>query len=169
MPKVLIRKPTKKERELLEMRLKDKTMSVREYERFRIVKEASEGRRASEIADRIGVHFTVVYDWAKRFNESGFSTFEKPPNPEGRASSISGEQIRKLIKVALSRPEDLGLPFTTWSVKKLNDYCRKQGILPEVTDEWVRRLLRREGITHQRTGTWKDSPDPDFEVKKTAS
>jgi transposase len=169
MPKVLIRKPTKKERGLLDERLKDKTMSVREYERYRVVKEAAEGRKASEIADRVGVHFTVVYDWIKRFNSSGFSTFEKPPNPEGRASSISSEQIRKLIKVALSRPEDLGLPFTTWSVKKLNDYCRSEGILPKVTDEWVRRLLRREGITHQRTGTWKNSPDPDFEVKKPAS
>ena len=169
MQDVLVRKLKKKERELLEERLKDKTMSVRNYERYRIVKEASEGRRASEIANRVGCHFTVVYDWTRRFNSSGFSTFEKPPNPEGRASAIGSEQIRKLIKVALSRPEDLVLPFTTWSVKKLNNYCREQGILPPVTDEWVRRLLCREGITHQRTSTWKTSPDPDFEVKKTAS
>ncbi len=169
MQNTLVRKLTKKEHELLEKKLKDKKMPVRIYERYRIIKEASEGRRAAEIADRVGCHFTVVYDWTKRFNSSGFSTFERPPNPKGRDSSISSEQIRKLIRVALSRPEDLGLPFTTWSVKKLNDYCRKEGILPEVTDEWVRRLLRREGITHQRTGTWKKSPDPDFEVKKTAS
>ncbi|MEW6554162.1 MAG: helix-turn-helix domain-containing protein [Actinomycetota bacterium] len=169
MPTALVRKLTKKEHELLEEKLKDKKMPVRNYERYRIIKEASEGRRAAEIADRVGCHFTVVYDWTKRFNTSGFSTFERPPNPEGRASSISSEQVRKLIRVALSRPEDLGLPFTTWSVKKLNAYCRKEGILPEVTDEWVRRLLRREGITHQRTGTWKRSPDSDFEVKKTAS
>lgn len=154
---------------MLAEKLKDKKMPVRNYERYRIIKEASEGRKAAEIADRVGCHFTVVYDWTKRFNASGFETFERAPNPEGRVPSISGEQIRALIKVALSRPEDLGLPFTTWSVKKLNGYCRSQGILPEVTDEWVRRLLRREGITHQRTGTWKQSPDPDFEVKKTAS
>ncbi|MFW6113909.1 MAG: helix-turn-helix domain-containing protein [Actinomycetota bacterium] len=168
MPTALVRKLTKKERELLEEKLKDKKMPVRNYERYRIVKEASEGRRAAEIADRVGCHFTVVYDWTKRFNSTGFSTFEKPPNPEGRISSISREQIRELIRVALSRPEDLGLPFTTWSVRKINHYCRSEGILPQVTDEWVRRLLRREGITHQRTGTWKRSPDPDFEVKKTA-
>jgi transposase len=169
MPTVLVRKLTKRERELLGNKLRDKTMPVREYERYRIVKEASEGRRASEIADRVGCHFTVVYNWTKRFNSTGFTTFERPPNPEGRASSISSEQMRKLIKVALSCPEDLGLPFATWSVKKLNDYCREKGILPAVTDEWVRRLLRREGITHQRTGTWKNIPDPDFEVRNTAS
>ena len=110
MPAVLVRKLTKRERELLENKLRDKTMPVREYERYRIVKEASEGRRATEIADRVGCHFTVVYDWTKRFNSAGFSTFERPPNPEGRASSISSKQIRELIKVALSRPEDLGFP-----------------------------------------------------------
>ncbi len=169
MQKVALRKLRKKERELLEGKLKDKTMSVRNYERYRIVKEASEGRKPKEVADRVGCHYTVVYDWIHKFNSSGFSSFERPPNPEGKASSITSKQIRELIRVALSRPEDLGLPFTTWSVKKLNRYCRKKGILPEVTDEWVRRLLRREGITHQRTKTWKESPDPDFEVKKTAS
>lgn len=169
MPEVVLRKLSEEEEDLLAAKLRDKKMSVRNYERYRIIKEASQGRRVSEIADRVSCHFTVVYDWIKRFNESGFSTFERPPNPEGRISTISSEQIRELIKVALSRPEDLELPFTTWSVRKLNRYCRKKGILPEVTDEWVRRLLRREGITHQRTKTWMDSPDPEFEVKKTAS
>jgi len=114
MPAILVRKLNKKERELLESKLKDKTMPVRDYERYRIVKEAAEGRRASEIADRVGCHFTVVYYWTRRFNSSGFTTFERPPNPEGRISTITSEQIGKLIKVARSRPEDLGLPFTTW-------------------------------------------------------
>jgi hypothetical protein len=61
------------------------------------------------------------------------------------------------------------LPFTQWSVAKLSAYCRGKGILPEITDEWVRRLLRREGLSAQRTKTWKKSPDPEFEVKKTES
>jgi len=65
------------------------------------------------------------------------------------------------------RPEDLGLPFTRWSVSKLASYCKQRGILPDITDEWVRRLLRREGLTPQRTKTWKESPDTEFEVKKT--
>lgn len=168
MPKVALRKLSKEEHVLLEAKLKDKTMSVRNYERYRIVKEASEGRKPTEIADRVGCHYTVVYDWIHRFNSSGFSSFERPPNPGGKLSSITSEQIRELVRVALSPPEDLGLPFTTWSVKKLNRYLREKGIFPEVTDEWVRRLLRREGITHQRTRTWMRSQDPDFEVKKTA-
>jgi transposase len=122
-----------------------------------------------EIAERVGVHVTTVYQWIHRFNESGLAGIEDPPNPAGRPSSLSSRQIRSLIKVALPRPGDLGLPFTQWSVAKLQDYCRQRHLLPEFSDEWVRRLLRREGVSFQRTKTWKQSPDPDFEVKKTAS
>jgi hypothetical protein len=35
-----------------------------------------------------------------------------------------------------------------------------------VTDEWIRRLLRREGLTTQRVRTWKTSSDPAFDPKK---
>ena len=38
-----------------------------------------------------------------------------------------------------------------------------------ITDEWVRRLLRREGLSAQRIRTWKTSHDPHFDRKKNAS
>ena len=49
------------------------------------------------------------------------------------------------------------------------DYCRARGLLPEVSNEWIRRLLKREGLSFQRTKTWKESPDPEFEKKKPQS
>jgi hypothetical protein len=55
----------------------------------------------------------------RRFNDSGLATFEAVANPNGRPALVSGEQVRALIRVALSRPEDLGLPFTHWSAAKL--------------------------------------------------
>ena len=169
MPRVRLRPLMEEEQDVLRARLRDKTMAVRVWERYRIVRELSAGRRASEVADRVGCHVTVVYDWLYRFNESGFATFEAVPNPKGRPATIGSEQIRVLIRVATSRPEDLGLPFTDWSVAKLHQYLSQKGVLPECTDEWVRRLLRREGITYQRTKTWKQSNDPLFEEKKGES
>jgi transposase len=156
------------ERALLKEKLQDKTLAVRIHERYRVIAEAAQGREPKEIADRVGVHFTMVYDWIHRFNRHGFAKFEDAPNPKGRPSSLSARQIRKLIATALARPQDLGLPFTQWSVAKLKDYCHRQRLLPAFSDEWVRRLLRREGLSFQRTRTWKESPDPHFESKKTA-
>src|SRR3990170_3654483 len=72
--------------------------------------------------------------------------------------------------VASGLAERVGCSLNThWSVAKLKAYCLDRGLLPPITDEWVRRLLRREGVSFQHTKTWKQSPDPDFEVKKTAS
>ena len=52
------------------------------------------------------------------------------------------QQVRALIRVALSRPEDLGLPFTQWSVSKLRAYCLEKELIPPISGEWVRCLLR---------------------------
>src|SRR5438046_9088314 len=101
----------------------------------------------TEAADRVGCHFTVAYDWVHRFNDSGFSSFEQVSNPKGRPAILKAEQLRELVEVALSRPEELGLPFSNWSVPKLAEYCRSKHLLPPATDEWVRRLLRREGLS----------------------
>lgn len=167
--KVWLRRLRPTERRWLRAKLKDKKLAMRIYARYRVIDEAARGRPVPEIADRVGVHETTVYDWVHRFNREGFARFEAAPNPAGRPSSLSSRQVRRLIATALARPTDLGLPFTHWSVAKLTEYCRKKNLLPEFSDEWVRRLLRREGISFQRTKTWKQSPDPDFESKKTAS
>jgi transposase len=120
-------------------------------------------------ATRVGCHFTVVYDWMRRFNESGFTTFEQVPNPKGRPPILKAGQLRELVDVALSSPTERGLPFSAWSVPKLAEYCRHKRLLPPVTDEWVRRLLRREGRSAQRIRTWKISHDPAFDRKKNGS
>jgi transposase len=164
-----LRELTPPERELLKTKLADKSLAVRKHERYRIVDEASNERKVGEIAERVGCQTGTAYKWIHRFNESGFTTFEAVTNPNGAVPIVKSEQVRTLIRVALSRPEDLGLPFTHWSVKKLKAYLLEQGLLPEITDEWVRRLLHREGVSFQHTKTWKQSPDPEFEVKKTVS
>lgn len=165
---VHLRQLRKKEVAFLERKLREKTMSARVYERYRVIGLARHGLAAREVAERSGMHVTSVYDWVTWFNDHGFAAFEAPPNPAGRPSSLSGKQIREMIKIALSRPTDLGLPYTHWSISKLKEYLTSRGIFPDFSDEWVRRLLRREGVTFQHTKTWKESPDPEFEGGKTA-
>jgi transposase len=164
-----LRALTRTERRILANKLKDLSLSARLHQRYRIIEEVRKGHSLAEAADRVGCHFTVAYDWVHRFNQSGFITFEQVPNPKGRPPILKGEQLRELVDVALSSPEERGLPFSTWSVAKLAEYCRSKRLLPEVTDEWVRRLLRREGLSAQRIRTWKTSHDPHFDRKKNAS
>ncbi|HET7746776.1 MAG TPA: helix-turn-helix domain-containing protein [Vicinamibacteria bacterium] len=170
MPRAVRLRPfSSAERKLLREKLKDLSLSARIHQRYRILAEVLKGHRVTEVADRVGCHFTVAYDWIRRFNQSGFTTFEQVPNPRGRPPILKAEQLRELVEVALSSPAERGLPFSNWSVPKLTEYCRQRRLLPPVTDEWVRRLLRREGLTAQRIRTWKTSHDPEFDRKKNAS
>jgi len=170
MPRrVAVRALTRSERRVLGQKVKDLSLSARVHQRYRIIADLYAGHEPLQVADRVGCHFTVVYDWIRRFNASGFTTFEQVPNPQGRPPILRAEQLRALVEVALSSPAERGLPFTTWSVPKLTEYCQRRGLLPPVSDEWVRRLLRREGLTPQRIRTWKTSHDPAFDRKKTPS
>ena len=165
---VRLRALTRTEQRLLRTKLRDLALAVRVHQRYRLIDEVRRGRSIVEAADRVGCHFTAAYGWVHRFNTSGFRTFEQVPNPKGRPPILKAGQLRELVDVALSSPTERGLPFSNWSVPKLAEYCRQRRLLPPVTDEWVRRLLRREGLTAQRVRTWKTSSDPDFDRKKNA-
>jgi transposase len=154
------------ERKILRAKLRDLSLAARIHQRYRVIEEVRRGRSIIEAAERAGCHFTIAYDWIHRFNRSGFASFEQVANPKGRPPIVRALQLRELVDVALSSPAERGLPFSVWSVPKLAEYCRDRKLLPAVSDEWVRRLLRREGLTAQRVRTWKTSSDPDFDQKK---
>jgi transposase len=169
MSRLAVRRLKPTERRLLDEKLSDKTLSAYVLDRYRIIEAISRGFNPTEVAQILGCERPTVYQWVYSFNESGFAEFEKITNPYGRPAIMTSENLRHLVKISLSRPEDLGLPFTIWSVAKLSDYCRSRGLLPDVSNEWIRRLLKREGLSLQRTKTWKKSPDPEFENKKPHS
>jgi transposase len=169
VPRARLRPLTPAEQRTLQAKLRDKRLPVRIHHRYRLIAELAAGRSAAKAADRVGCHIETAYLWRDHFNQDGFAAFEVPTNPDGAIPIVSGDQVRALIRVALSHPEDFGLPFTHWSVAKLKAYCVKHHLLPPITDEWTRRLLHREGVSVQHSKTWKESPDPDFEVKKTPS
>src|SRR5437764_9215234 len=124
-----LRALTRPEQRVLAAKLKDLSLSARIYQRYRVIEEVRKGRAMTEAADRVGCHFTVAYDWVHRFNDSGFSSFEQVSNPKGRPPILKAEQLRELVEVALSSPEERGLPFSNWSVPKLAEYCRSKRLL----------------------------------------
>lgn len=157
------------ERQLLRTKLRTRSLPARVHQRYRVIAEVRAGHSARASADRVGVTRNTASAWVRRFNRSGFRTFEAVANPRGRIPIITAPQLRELIDVALSSPAERGLPFTSWSVRTLSEYCKAQRLIPDFSQEWVRRLLRREGLTPKRIRTWKTSTDPDFDPKGGAS
>ena len=85
----------------------------------------------------------------------------------GRPSRLISDEDREfIIATATTRPAALGRPFTHWSLRKLTEYlARNPGRRVRIGRERLRQILRENGISFQRTRTWKESKDPDKEIK----
>ena len=103
----------------------------------------------------------VIHD----FNRHGFESL-RPRFRGGRPRRISTDDEARIVAVAGARPDALGVPYTRWSLAKLSCYLRGQAI--EVSPAQLGRILARNGISLQRTRSWKQSPDPEYEQKAGA-
>jgi transposase len=100
----------------------------------------------------------VIHD----FNQHGFDSL-RPRFEGGRPRRISTDDEQQIVAVAGARPDTLGVPYTRWSLAKLSRYLGEEGLL--VSPAHLGRILARNGISLQRTRSWKQSPDPDYEQK----
>jgi hypothetical protein len=84
----------------------------------------------------------------------------------GRPRRISPDETAYIAATALTRPEKLGPPFTRWRVRKLSEYLAANPVrMLAIGRERLRQILRRHRVSFQRTRTWKESTDPEREVK----
>lgn len=83
----------------------------------------------------------------------------------GRPRAITAEMRAKIREVATTRPQLLGEPYARWSLSTLRAYLLKRRIVPELSEERLREILAEEGVSLQRTKSWKRSPDPETDEK----
>jgi transposase len=99
------------------------------------------------------------------FNADGFASLAAKYSG-GRPPKFTLPERREIKKIALSRPVDHDLPFSTWSLSKLAEFLVAEGVVDDISHEGLRVLLREEGVSFQVIKTYKQSSDPDFEAKK---
>ena len=90
----------------------------------------------------------------------------RPKWGPGRPPKFTHEQRKALVDLALSRPRDLGLPYAQWSLSRLRQQAVQRGLVPSISEEWLRGILREDEVSHPSIRTWKTFPDPQFEEKK---
>jgi transposase len=117
-----------------------------------------------QIAELYDTDESQVRRVIREFNEQGFGSLD-PIEGGGRPRRIDDDQRDTIVAVALARPRDLGVPVTRWSLRRMASHLAKKHRI-YVSAEHLRRILKEEGITYQKTRTWKESPDPDYEAKK---
>ena len=136
--------------------------------RAQVVAFSGQGMRARAIAGRLYLHEEYVRELIRRFNAGGLEAL-RPRKASGRPAKSAPEEISVMLEVAGTRPHDLGLPFTVWSLRKLAAHLVRCRVVKELHATTLGRILRDQGFSFQRTKTWKESPDPDFATQKNAS
>jgi transposase len=133
--------------------------------RAAVVLCSAQGMSVPEIVGTVFVDAGYIRSVLKDFNERGFEAL-RPGRSPGRPRRIDVQTRERIVAVALSRPHELGLPFTHWSLPKLRDHAIETDVVESISHEGVRQVLAERGISFQRTKTWKQSNDPEFERKK---
>ena len=139
--------------------------SVVTWRRAQMVLLSAQGMDVAQIATVAFTSKDRVREVIHNFNDDGFDSLY-PKYAGGRPPTFTLPQRREIRKIALARPQDHDLPFSTWSLSKLADFLVAEGVVDDISHEGLRILLREEGVSFQVIKTWKQSNDPDFEAKK---
>jgi transposase len=139
--------------------------SVVTWRRAQMVLLSVQGMDVAGIAKVTFTSPDRVREVLNNFSDDGFDSLY-PKYAGGRPPTFTLPQRQAIKKIALSRPGDHNLPFSTWSLTKLAEFLVAEGVVDDISHEGLRVLLRKEEVSFQAVKTWKQSTDPDYEVKK---
>jgi transposase len=135
--------------------------------RAQIIVHAVAGLTAPEIAARMDLCGKTVRFWLKRFNERGFDGLEEDVR-SGRPPTYSADERSAVIRTALTRPAELGLPFACWTLDRLVAYLSEHGTA--MRRSRISEIFIHEGLRWRHEETWfGERVDPDFARKRGRS
>jgi transposase len=147
---------------------RSRTLGAGLVRRAQIVQHAvQESLSAPDIAARMGLCGATIRFWLKRFNERGLPGLEEDMR-SGRPPTYTAEEKSAVIKAALSRPLELGLPFASWTLDRLVAYLGEQGV--GMRRSRISEVLLAEGLKWRQEETWFGARvDPAFAEKRGPS
>ncbi len=165
---LLVRELTVEERGMIEDLARSRTEPARVVERARIILHSSQRQRVPEIARLLNISTKPVRLWIKRFNAAGLAGLKDDPR-SGRPATYTPEQIGEVIAGSLTNPRNLGLPFASWTLDRLEAYLNEQKGIP-IKRSRIDEILVAEGLRWRTQETWfGDRVDPDFGQKRGSS
>lgn len=149
----------------IERRANARTLSAREVERARIIRDAHAGLSVSHIAKRLKRGRARVMAWITRFNAQGLDGLNDEPR-SGRPATYTPEEVATVIQTALTEPQSLGLPFASWTLDRLAQYLNEQQHIA-IKRSRIDTLLLNEGLRWRSHESWfGQRVDPDFAAKR---
>jgi transposase len=129
---------------------------------------STQGLTAREIAEKLDCNERTALKWIGRFNRHGVAGLEEVLR-EGRPRLYGPEDVGTVIQAALTPPQELGLPFASWTLDRLVAYLgEEKGVGMGRTR--LAEVLSNEGLRWRKQEGWfGKSVDPEFASKRGPS
>jgi len=163
-----VRVMTPEEIETVERLARSRTEAVRLVQRARIIRLARQGMLAPAIAKEVRLCEPAVRLWIERFNAQGIEGLADESR-SGRPPTYTPEEVGEVITASVTNPRDLGLPFGSWTLDRLEAYLNEEkGIA--IKRSRIDEILLSEGLRWRHQETWfGERVDPEFAEKRGPS
>jgi transposase len=162
-----LRQLSPEEQDTIQKLAHSRIAAARLVERARIILLAHQGQRVPAIAQQLTLTAITVRTWLKRCNTAGLAGLNDHPR-SGRPATYSVHEVAEVIATALTPPGQLGLPFASWTLDRLETYVNEhKGIA--IKRSRIDELLITEGLRWRTHETWfGERVDPEFAQKRGA-
>jgi len=117
---------------------KEKNPKLRD--RLRGILLLKKNYKHSEVAEILGVTERTLYNWKKRYNQSGYNGLKTNPIP-GRNTILDEEDMKKLKELLEMRDY--------WTSKEVRELIKNEFYI-EFTPRHIPRILRKLGMKYQK-------------------
>lgn len=156
---------TDEEQAYLEKLSRSRTAAHQHVERATILLRYAGHEPVADIAAAVRRRPETVWNVVKRFNQRGLASLQDTPR-SGRPMTY-GEEVRgQMIVTAKTHPQQLGLPYSHWTLDRLVEYVNQTLRLP-ISRSQLGAILEQEGLKwYQEKTYFTESPDPQFVEKR---
>ena len=138
--------------------------------RCQILLASTQGHPPQQISAQLHCSDQCIREAIHAFHQEGLSCLKaKSHATHTNQSAIDAAGLERLRGLLHQSPGQLGQNTSLWTLKGLAQVSLAQGITSrEVSDETIRRALKRLGENWKRAKKWITSPDPRYEQKREA-
>jgi transposase len=129
---------------------------------------SADGLPPSAIAQSLGCAKQTVRDAIRAFHVQGVACLDPKSHAPKATRSVWPRQRDGDLKVLLHQsPRTHGQPTSLWTLALVAALCHEKGWTTRLlSDEAIRHVVRRLGVSWKRAKRWIHSPDPDYTAKK---
>ena len=137
--------------------------------RAQLVLASARGLSAKPIAQLVGCAVQTVRNVIHAFSAQGLACVPKQSTrPKSAEATLGAGHCERLQHILHQSPRTYGKPTGVWTLALAAQVCQEQGVTERgLSDETIRRALKRLGANWKRAKHWITSPDPHYARKKS--